>query len=137
MKKFTLAFALLLSVSALAQSGGVDLQGDWKVVGWTLPDFVPVKNHLPKLTIKGNMLSGTAGCNKINGTVTISGNKVTFGPITSTRMSCGDAVAKQEAVFLKALSGQTLTAERIQDSLTLDTGTQGMLNIRRMTIQGK
>lgn len=137
MKKFTLAALLFLTTASLAQSSGVDLQGDWKVVGWTLPDFVPVKNHLPKLKFKGNTVTGTAGCSQISGTVTVSGNKVSFSNLTVAQASCGDAVAQQEMIFLKAISGQTLTAERIADSLTLNTGTQGMLNIRRMTIQTK
>ena len=135
MKKFTLALLLLGLPTAQAQvSLNIDLEGGWKVVGWTLPDGVPVKNNLPRLNFMGNRVTGTAGCNRINGTVKITGNTVVFSALVTTRMACAPAVAAQEQVFLKALSGRTLTATRAQDSLTLDTGA-GMLNIRRMTVQ--
>ncbi|GGR63963.1 hypothetical protein GCM10008959_27640 [Deinococcus seoulensis] len=140
MKKFTvatLAGALLLlglPTTHAQVALNVDLEGSWKIVGWTLPDGVPVKNNLPRLTFTGNRVTGTAGCNRVNGTVSIRGDSVTFSALATTRMACTPAVTAQEQVFLNALSGKTLTATRLNDSLTLDTGS-GMLNIRRMTIQ--
>ncbi|MCD0177201.1 META domain-containing protein [Deinococcus sp. 14RED07] len=133
MKKFTLAL-LLLGTGTAQIALSPDLNGSWKIVGWTLPDAVPVKNRLPQLNIQGDRLTGTTGCNRLNGTLRLNGNSVTFSAINTTRMACPEAVTAQEQALLKALSGRTLTATRVQDSLTLDTGA-GMLNIRRMTVQ--
>jgi heat shock protein HslJ len=62
-------------------------------------------------------VSGTGSCNQFNGTVTIDGKSITFGPLATTRMACADALNTQEATYLKALqqaqwftvAGNTLT----------------------------
>lgn len=48
-------------------------------------------------------VAGGGSCNRFFGTVQISGDAITFGPLGSTRMACAEAVATQEARYLKAL----------------------------------
>ena len=48
-------------------------------------------------------VSGRTGCNRFNGTATIEGNKVTFGPLATTRRACVPALMDQEKRFLKAV----------------------------------
>lgn len=145
MKLFLLPALLFVagsSVLAQAQpSGPVDVLGNWKVVGWTLPNVIPVRGYVPTLKFSGagNSLTvaGKAGCNFINGPVTIKGAQLSFGVLVSTRVACPVAVGQQETALIKALSGQTLTAVRVADSLTLTTKSGYELNIRRSTVQPK
>ncbi|MFB9994137.1 META domain-containing protein [Deinococcus oregonensis] len=145
MKPLPLAALLLvagLSASAQAQSfESPDISGNWKVVGWTLPDVVPVRGYVPTLKFAetGNKLTvaGKVGCNYINGPVTLHGDQLTFGVLVSTRVACSVAVGQQETALMKALSDQTLTAVRVADSLTLTTKSGSELNIRRSTLQVK
>jgi heat shock protein HslJ len=66
---------------------------------------------------KADRVSGTGSCNQFNGTVTLNGKSITFGPLASTRMSCADALNAQESTYFKALqhaewftiAGSTLT----------------------------
>lgn len=135
MKKFTLLLGLLLAGPVQAQAG--DLAGQWKVVGWTLPDFVPVKGKLPFLVFKGKQVSGFSGCNQFNGTVNINGDQIKFSDLGTTRMACGGPVMQQEQAFLSALNGKTLKVDRVADSLTFTNPDGYMLNIRRSTVQPK
>lgn len=48
-------------------------------------------------------VAGNGSCNRFFGTVVISGDSLSFGPLGSTRMSCAEAVGTQEATYLKAL----------------------------------
>lgn len=136
MKKITIVMAFLLVGGPVSAQGG-DLGGQWKMVGWTLPGFVPVKGKLPVLVFKGDKVSGQAGCNRFMGTYHISANQIAFSPLATTRMACEEAVMQQENTFLKALSGQTLTLERKADSLTFTNADGYMLNLRRSTLQPK
>ena len=62
-------------------------------------------------------VSGSGGCNTYTGSVAISGDAITFGPLASTQMACDQAVMTQETQFFAALgasksfkvSGSTLT----------------------------
>jgi heat shock protein HslJ len=145
MKLLPLAALLFIAApSASAQtqpSGPADVSGNWKVVGWTLPNVIPVRGYVPTLKFSGTgqslSVSGKAGCNFINGPVTLQGDQLTFGVLVSTRVACSVAVGQQETALIKALSGQTLTALRVADSLTLTTKDGSELNIRRSTLQGK
>ena len=48
-------------------------------------------------------VTGTGGCNRMSGRASISGDRITFGPIASTKMACAPAVMDQEGKFLAAL----------------------------------
>jgi putative lipoprotein len=48
-------------------------------------------------------VSGSGGCNRISGKAEISGSRISFGPVASTRMACVPAAMDQEAKFLEAL----------------------------------
>jgi heat shock protein HslJ len=50
-------------------------------------------------------MSGSAGCNTFNGTYTIDGHAITFGPLATTRMACADDVMAIEDAYLAALDG--------------------------------
>lgn len=47
---------------------------------------------------------GNTGCNRWNGTVTIDGERIAFGPAAATRRMCPPALMDQEQRFLDALT---------------------------------
>lgn len=49
-------------------------------------------------------VSGSAGCNNFGGTYSIDGEALVFGPLMSTKKSCGPSLDEQEYFFLNALS---------------------------------
>jgi heat shock protein HslJ len=56
------------------------------------------------LRVAGDKVSGFAGCNRFGGAATVSGAKVQFLQLISTRMAClGDGVMATEAAYLDAL----------------------------------
>jgi len=77
-----------------------------------------IENSQPTLEFApGNKVSGTGSCNQFNGSVTITGKSITFGPLASTQMACAGALSVQEGSYFKALQqaewftvlGKTLT----------------------------
>jgi heat shock protein HslJ len=57
-------------------------------------------------------VSGNAGCNTFRASYTTDGDRVEFGPATTTRMACDEALMNQEREFLAALvSSVTWTVE--------------------------
>ena len=47
--------------------------------------------------------SGSTGCNRFNGTVEINGDKISFGPLATTKMACEPRISEQEKLYLDAL----------------------------------
>ena len=63
-------------------------------------------------------VTGNATCNTYNGDVTVDGDKITFGPLMTTRMACAsDELNAQEQAYLQAL-GNTTTWELANGVLT-------------------
>ena len=52
-------------------------------------------------------VSGSAGCNTYNGTYTVDGSSIKFGPLASTKMACPVADTAVETAFLAGLAGAT------------------------------
>lgn len=53
-------------------------------------------------------VAGSGSCNRFTGSVEISGSRLKFGPLASTRMACMDnGVSDQEDRYFKALGGAT------------------------------
>lgn len=48
--------------------------------------------------------SGSGGCNRFSGKADISGERISFSPLASTRMACAPAIMDQETKFLGALN---------------------------------
>jgi len=75
-------------------------------------------------------VAGNSSCNRFFGSVTLSGQSITFGQLGSTRMACVAAVAAQEAKYLKAL----MDAERfVLDGSVLLIYAKGMDKPLRFT----
>ncbi len=71
------------------------------------------------------ILSGNGGCNKYNGTYTVTAKQIKIGPLASTRMACADpeGVMDQEALYLAALeTADTYKVEGTQLELRTKDG---------------
>jgi heat shock protein HslJ len=67
--------------------------------------------------------NGAAGCNTYNGTYTVTGDTLTFGPLITTRMACPEPVMRQEQAYLAMLANpSTIKQEADRLTLTFDGG---------------
>jgi heat shock protein HslJ len=55
-------------------------------------------------------VAGSGGCNSFNGTYTVDGAGIAFGPVASTKMACEQAVMDQETAFFAALAASSTYA---------------------------
>ena len=56
-----------------------------------------------RFTDDQGQVNGYAGCNRFFGTAAINGDRLSFGPLATTRMACGEQRDAQEHRFLQAL----------------------------------
>lgn len=79
-------------------------------------------------------VSGSGGCNRLTGKANIAGDRLSFGPIASTRMACTPAAMNQEAKFFAALAnvrGWRIDAAR-QKLMLLDGQNRAIVTLARM-----
>jgi putative lipoprotein len=91
---------MLLSAAAMAQSDM--LQGKWLVEDIRGGGVIDNLQTVLEIGSDG-AVTGTGGCNRMNGAAKIAASAITFGPIASTRMACPPAVMDQESRFFSAL----------------------------------
>jgi heat shock protein HslJ len=90
---------------------------------WTLVGLgdVELGGTMPTIAFGADgTMSGSAGCNTFNGTYTIDGHAVTFGPLATTRMACADDVMAIEDAYLAALDGASSWSIAEDGLLVLD-----------------
>lgn len=74
---------------------------EWRVVAI---DLAPVPAGIsPTLRREGDSVSGHGGCNRFGGTIAIEGERLSFGPLVSTRMACPQPVMQVDARLHDAL----------------------------------
>lgn len=111
---FPMVALLGLALVGCAQHGGL-VGSVWRLEdlgGAGVLDGAEATLEFPE----GGKAAGRGSCNRFFGTVELSGGSITFGPLGSTRMSCGEAVMSQEAKYLNALQDAerfTLDGSRI------------------------
>ncbi len=127
MKKQSLYFLTIFVLAGIllsACSGGTSasLTGTWKLVSYGSPDnLTPAAADVDTSVILGEdgTISGNVGCNSFSGDYRVDGDKITFGPISSTLMMCADpAIGDQETAVLNTLT-ETVTFVIDGDTLTL------------------
>ncbi|MFZ3498725.1 META domain-containing protein [Streptomyces sp. 5.8] len=69
-------------------------------------------------------VSGNLGCNRFNASAAVEGDKLTVGPLTSTRMACEGGPGEVERALTDLFGGGPLTWKVSADALTL-TGSDG------------
>lgn len=102
------SLAAVLALGACAEGSGNDPTGrTWQLA--TLGGSPVLDGTVIDLTIDGDTVSGTAGCNNYNGPATVGdGDSMTLGPeFAVTFMACEESVMDQEQGYLNALTQVT------------------------------
>lgn len=81
--------------------------GRWLAVTIRNRGVIPDLQTVIEIARDGRV-TGSGGCNRISGKVTLTGSRISFGPMISTRMACAPAVMEQESKFLSALGDTRL-----------------------------
>ncbi len=128
----------MMILAACASSGtqqGGDLTGKvWALTELMGKPLVAGTGISAEFTADG-MVSGSAGCNRYNGTYTVSGSNITFSsPMASTLMMCEQAVMDQESTYLNAL-GEAKAFALSGDQLTLTGGDGSKLAVYKAQSQ--
>jgi heat shock protein HslJ len=77
------------------------------------------------LTLNGERVTGSTGCNEFQGVVARATGKVTFGELATTRRACAGDAATVETLVLKGLKGD-LTYQIDGSTLQLRSSTGGL-----------
>lgn len=110
--KFSLLMLVMFSLKSCGNTNAIasmqestiqQLSGTYTISG--LGDNDSLTIH-PDITFDAstNHVLGFSGCNRFNGSYTIDGNNITFGPMASTRMMCREEANTIERQMLDALS---------------------------------
>ena len=106
MKLFSFLAAICLSFGCISSRQSIsEVNGNWQLVMFpsgtkTLSEIFTMNR--PELRMEDGRISGSTGCNRINGTYTLSGNSIQFGSnIAVTKMGCPNY---DEGVFLDAFN---------------------------------
>jgi heat shock protein HslJ len=75
---------------------------------------------VPTLKFDPGTASGNSGCNTYNGTYSVDGKTIAFGPLISTKMACVGAGNDVEAAFLAALQGASTWSIAADGTLHLE-----------------
>lgn len=80
----------------------------WTVDGVLSGEAVDHFSQLPPayLTIKGERVTGSTGCNEFHGNVTHTAGSLSVGALTVTTSECAGDVGRQEKAVLSALAGK-------------------------------
>jgi len=78
------------------------------------------------IRIAGGQAEVKAGCNSGGGTVAVTADKLSFGPIALTKMACEAGAMSVEAAVVAVLSGDVAYVIDA-DTLTLDAGGAGLI----------
>ena len=105
-------YLLLLCVLWLSACGAnspesPSLQGAWKLVEYgSAGSMTPaVEDAVATLSFGDDgTVTGSGGCNSLGGDYEVKGDEITFGPIVSTLMACGDPRDSQERFVTQVLT---------------------------------
>ncbi len=96
------------AAASASASAGSGLEGTlWGLAEYLGPsgNAVPVPKDLTATaTFAAGTVSGNAGCNDYTGTYTVDGDKLTIGPLATTKKACGPAQTALETAYLAALA---------------------------------
>lgn len=103
-----------------AQFEGTDWTLSSLVDGETVSSGVGISNAT--LRYQAGAVSGSTGCNRLNGAATVEDDRLVIEGLATTRMAC-EGVMEQEAFVLAVLEGRpTVSIEGNALTLTLDDG---------------
>jgi len=141
MKRTVLWIIILCATAALIFSAcsGADVSLDGS--SWSLMSYKDntgeTVNVLPRSTttvlFQANQVTGIAGCNNFNATYQTTRNKLSFGPVATTRKVCNTplGIMQQETAFLAALDSTVSYKLTLNSLEMLDSRGNTLLTFRR------
>lgn len=99
----------------------------WKLVELNGGEVVPGEDRVLHMILKSDeQVSGYSGCNQFMGSVTVTGDGLSIGPIAGTRRMCEGSM-DQENAFLQslenahrfAITGEDLAVENANGEITM------------------
>jgi len=99
--------ALALPDMSLAGAFPKALIGRWHAESIRRRGVIPNIQTVIHIAADGKV-TGSGGCNRIRGGMTINEARISFGPMISTKMACAPAIMNQESDFLSALGDARL-----------------------------
>lgn len=99
---------VMVIMTACSDSEPESLPGsNWRLT--TLDDAAPVEGSTITLGFDDQgMATGSGGCNRYFGGVTIDGDQITFGTLGATRVACEPPILDQEFAYLAALESAAM-----------------------------
>jgi putative lipoprotein len=135
----SLGFSIALSALGLALHGAPAAAATAGPAGRWLAEDIRGGGVIDRLQtileIAGDgSVSGTGGCNRMAGKAVIAGDRITFGPLASTKMACPPAAMNQERKFFDALGdARAWRVDPVRRKLVLlDTEGKSILVLTRM-----
>jgi heat shock protein HslJ len=104
-------------ILAFEAGQALSLDGQWVVTQYNdgQGHLIGVDDGSVTIGIAEGRVSGTAGCNRFSGALTQEGDRITIGPLMSTKMACqpAEVMARESAVMaaLEASTGALPTAD--------------------------
>ena len=141
MKRIVLWIIILCAAATLIFSAcsGADVSLDGS--SWSLMSYKDntgeTVNVLPRSTttvlFQANQVTGIAGCNNFNATYQTTRNKLSFGPVATTRKVCNTplGIMQQETAFLAALDSTVSYKLTLNSLEMLDSRGNTLLTFRR------
>ncbi len=135
------AFASALTVMTLAALSAcapmthaepaASLLGPWRIAQARSEPILDRERARIELTSDGRF-SGHTSCNTMNGSYTLSGDRIRFGPAATTRVACAELQREQEDRILTALELAATARVRPDGLLELrDADGRGVLRASR------
>ncbi|MDV6374148.1 META domain-containing protein [Deinococcus arenicola] len=126
MKHLTLILTAALGLSALAaaQNAAPTTDGTWTLTSLTDKQqgtSAVTGTDIPTLSVQGEQMSGSAGCNTFTTSGGLTGQTFRFGPLATTRKLCEPAQNALETRYLNVLAQARAFVLR-GDTLTLTSG---------------
>lgn len=116
-----LAFALAAALAALGGQPGEDsilIGPTWVAIelGGTPVPLTPAERQPSLDFVAGGRVAGSDGCNRISASYRLSGDRIRFGPIATTRKACpgGESLAARFEAALKGAIRFQLAPDRLR-----------------------
>lgn len=114
--------AVLLALGAQSAFAASPLTGKWRIVAVVDAPALDAARASAEFAGNGRFAS-SVGCNRIAGMPTVSGDRLSFGRMMTTRMACPPPVDQVEQSYLAAL--QSVRGYRLDGRTLLLLGEDG------------
>lgn len=108
-RRFTSLAAAVLALPVVRSAGATPaaLNGRWLAESIRNRGVIHTVQMVIEIAADG-AVTGSGGCNRINGRATVNEARISFSPMNSTRMACAPEIMDQESKFLSALGDARL-----------------------------